>query len=206
MADPTRIPDQLRENVWRGQVDAYRLQQYYGRLAGVRTRNVSMVMTLGCFVAFVGPHLDALGAPSSLEMLVSLVGVVVAVGTIAQGHNRIVEALFRHQQFSDLHVEWTDLWQRVEDGMTKAGEARSRWRELARKALRPAPLRTGSTSACWTLPNKQPTHTTHGRSPLVSQRQPDPQGPPPPKPAPEKRQGGWPPPKKPPPPPPPRKD
>lgn len=134
MVDATRIPDQLRENIWRGQVDAYRLQQYYGRLAGVRTRNVSIVMTLGCLVAFVGPHLDALGAPSSLEILVSLVGVVVAIGTIAQGHNRIVEALFRHQQFADLHVEWTDLWQGVEDRMTRPGEARTRWKELALKA------------------------------------------------------------------------
>ena len=126
MVDATRIPDQLRENVWRGRIDAHRLHQYYGRLARVHTRNVSMVTTLGCFVAFVGPYLDTLGAPG-WEIVVSLVGVVVAITTIAQGHNRIVEALFRHQQFGDLHVEWTDLWQRVEDKMAIPAEVQSRW-------------------------------------------------------------------------------
>ena len=95
MVDATRIPDQLRENVWQGRIDAHRLHQYYGRLARVHTRNVSIVTTLGCFVAFVGPYLDTLGAPG-WEIVVSLVGVVVAITTIAQGHNRIVEALFRH--------------------------------------------------------------------------------------------------------------
>ena len=133
MVDATRIPDQLRENVWQGRIDAHRLHQYYGRLARVHTRNVSIVTTLGCFVAFVGPYLDTLGAPG-WEIVVSLVGVVVAITTIAQGHNRIVEALFRHQQLGDLHGEWTDLWQRVEDKMAIPAEVQSRWMELTRKA------------------------------------------------------------------------
>lgn len=134
MADETRIPDQLRTHVWEGRVDADRLRRYYGRLAGVHTRRVSTLAILGCFVAFVGPHLDALGAPGWLEMVVSLAGVVLAVGTITQGQSRIVEALFRHQQFGDLRTEWTDLWQRVEDRMAAVSEVESRSTELTRKA------------------------------------------------------------------------
>ncbi len=134
MADEARIPDQLRTHVWEGRVDADRLRRYYGRLAGVHTRRASTLAIIGCFVAFVGPHLDALGAPGWLEMVVSLAGVVLAVGTITQGQSRIVEALFRHQQFGDLRTEWTDLWQRVEDGMAPGSEVRSRWIELTRRA------------------------------------------------------------------------
>lgn len=134
MADETRIPDQLRTHVWEGRVDADRLRRYYGQLEGVHTRRASALAILGCFVAFVGPHLDALGAPGWLEMVVSVAGVVLAVSTITQGQSRIVEALFRHQQFADLRTEWTDLWQRVEDGMAPAPEVRNRWIELTRKA------------------------------------------------------------------------
>ena len=134
MADATRIPDQLRAHVWEGRVNADRLRRYYGQLAGVHTRRASTLATLGCFVAFVGPHLDSLGAPAWLEVLVSLAGVVLAIGTITQSQNRIVEALFRHQQFADLHTEWNGLWQRVEDRMAAVSEVQSRWTELTRKA------------------------------------------------------------------------
>lgn len=134
MADETRIPDRLRTHVWEGRVDADRLRRYYGQLAGAHKRRTSILATLGCFIAFVGPHLDALGGPGWLEVLVSLAGVVLAISSITQGQNRIVEALFRHQQFADLRTEWTDLWQRVEDSMGSAAEVRSRWIELTRKA------------------------------------------------------------------------
>lgn len=134
MADETRIPDQLRTHVWEGRVDADRLRRYYGRLAGVHTRRASILATLGCFIAFVGPYLDALGVPGWLEMVVSLAGVVLAISTITHGQSKIVEALFRHQQFGDLHTEWTDLWQCVEDRMAPPSEVQSRWIELARKA------------------------------------------------------------------------
>lgn len=134
MAEEKRVPDRLRTHVWEGRVDADRLRRYYGRLAGVHTRRASILAVLGCFVAFVGPYLDALGAPGWLEIVVSLAGVVLAVSTIVQGQSRIVEALFRHQQFGDLRTDWTDLWQRVEDSMGSAAEVRSRWIELTRKA------------------------------------------------------------------------
>ena len=134
MADASRLSDQLRTHVWEGRVNADRLRRYYGQLAGVHTRWASILATLGCIVAFVGPHLDGLGAPIWLEAMVSLAGVMLALSIITRSPNRIVEALSRHKQFAHLHTEWTDLWQRVEDRMAAVSEVASRSTELTRKA------------------------------------------------------------------------
>ena len=134
MADATRIPDQLRTHVWEGRVNADRLRRYYGQLAGVHRRKALTLATLGCFAAFAGPHLDGLGAPAWLEVLISLAGMVLAISMVTRSQSRIIEALLRHQQLADLHTEWTGLWQRVEDEVAGVPEVQIRWTELTRRA------------------------------------------------------------------------
>ena len=134
--DGTRIPDRLRANVWHQRLETDRLNRYYGRLASIHARRTSAIMALGCAIAFAGPYLDVLGAPTWLwlKAIVSVGGVVIAIWTIMYGHNRIIRALHRQQQLADLYTQWDELWQRVEDDVASRSEVQASWGELCQRA------------------------------------------------------------------------
>lgn len=129
------IPDQLRKNVWDGRLDSDYLRRYYGLCAAKETWNVTITTTVGCVIAFA----SALAAsdaslPLWLPVIVSLLGVAVAIKALAYGHRRIIDALFCQHELADLCIDWDDLWARVEDGSDSADEVRSRWRDLSVRA------------------------------------------------------------------------
>ena len=126
-----RAPDHLCKSVWQGRIHASRLSRYYAALAAKRARQASTLMILGCFAAFAGPYFDTLG--SWVAPVISLAGVVLAVLTMARGHERIIAAMFQQHQLDNLHVEWSVLWQQVEDRVAGPAEVADRYAQLSRR-------------------------------------------------------------------------
>ncbi|MDE2652423.1 MAG: hypothetical protein F4107_02675 [Gemmatimonadetes bacterium] len=124
--------EQLRKDVWEAMLDTDRLERYYGRRAAKLARRETVVTGATCAFAVVSAILLTVADNTQWAAVAIVITALVSiVPLLSRLGERVLSAAYCQKRLGDLSIEWSALWQEVEELPTD--ELRSRWQSLAQR-------------------------------------------------------------------------